>query len=121
MKKLLFLITSLLLVGFSPELIAQKYAAISAEGAVLLENQVALEEVYEIDISNLNFSSQQEGLDYFRELNTPIAFYRPAVDLQKAFLYLQLNEQPEWTTADWNTYLLQHPIVPVAQTESTVK
>ncbi|HKL40557.1 MAG TPA: hypothetical protein VJ894_07755 [Cryomorphaceae bacterium] len=61
-----------------------------------------LKEVYSLDISSMEFSQIEEGVEFFSEKNTDLIMFRPNADGTTATVFLQLSKRPEWTVSEWN-------------------
>ena len=96
-------------------------AVLTKSGAVLLNNDQPLQENYSLDASLFNFESDQQAIDYFKNINTNNVFYRPTLYNGKVQVYLQLKKQPTWTLADWNAYLSEHKAVATETNHETSK
>lgn len=80
-------------------------ATLNKAGQVKLPNDVPLADAYEIDLSGFDFEDEMAAVDFFRSISDQKYFYRPVVSQQVVILYLQRAKAPDWSVADWNTYL----------------
>lgn len=111
LKPLLFsLATGLFLLGST--LCAQAQATVRASfddsGTITLPDSPAPANMYELDISQLNFADVNEAVKFFSSFNTENAYIRPVVSHGIAVLYLRSDS--DQTVEGWNTYLTKHPL-----------
>jgi hypothetical protein len=110
MKKTLMLLLLISITAIHTQAQTQS-AAIARKGHIILPAETALQEVYEFDISPLNFENELDAVAYFRDRADQFYFYRPVLAEQKALLYLQLEAQPDWTINDWNVHLKKRTVI----------
>lgn len=80
-------------------------ADISISGNVVLSVDQPLQSSYELDAAPFNFSDDAEAIEYFKTVNSREVQFRPILQNDVVMMYLQLKLHPEWTKADWTTYL----------------
>lgn len=108
MKRLRHVLSILIVFLLALPSIAQKditKATITEKGIIQIPLDKPLLKSYEVDISDLNFKSDAEALDYFRKYSAALYFMRPVLNESKAILYLDTKSKSEWTVANWNLYL----------------
>lgn len=98
-------------IGISTTALAQNaQATLSKSGAVVLPESETLKSAYEIDASLFNFESNEEAIDYLQSKNSKEVSYRPVLHNGIIMVYLQLKQNPDWTTAQWNAYFAENRI-----------
>jgi len=80
-------------------------AELTQSGIIQIPENEPLTHMYEINISDLNFTNQAEAIAFFKDYNGDGFFIRPVVHHDIAMVYLQLSQNPERSIDDWNTHL----------------
>jgi len=109
MKKLLYATFMLVFVSaFQSHSQAQELVqvSISPTGVLQLPVNASPNDAFKIDVSNLNFASEQEMIQYFNQKCGDNHIFRAVANENAAILHLQTKRQPNWTQSDWNAYLL---------------
>ena len=84
-------------------------------GVIKLPESPSPVQVYEFEISELNFENVQEAVDFFQPFNSDEAFVRPVISQGIAVLYLKGDGTK--TVQQWNAFLSEHPL-PIADLKS---
>lgn len=82
-------------------------ASLSQDGILQLPADAPLSSTYLVDLSNFNFSSEQEMTSFFAgKVNDHFAM-RAIPNLNQAIVYLQVKKNANWSVTQWNAFLSQ--------------
>lgn len=85
---------------------------INNDGSISLPTDQELSQMYAIDITSLEFDSLEEAVDHFSEINSKYLAFRPDIENNTAYLFLQTAKRSQWSVEDWNTLLSDIKIFP---------
>ena len=80
-------------------------ATLSRTLEIKLDESLELQEHYIIDADEFGFESQQEALNYFKDVKADFVAIRPQIPQGKVHIYLQRKQKPNWDLDQWNSYL----------------
>ncbi|MCS7076935.1 MAG: hypothetical protein NZ455_09520 [Bacteroidia bacterium] len=116
MKVILTTLLSILLLLFllfgipSKECYAQhtlpNTASIDANWVVQIPNTTPVVKEYEVSIKPLNFS-QEQAYRFFNWYSENLVIFQLDYPNQRAKITLGTEHRPDWTAADWNSYLIE--------------
>ena len=111
MRRILFSLTLaavLTFTAFTAQSQTLRQATIDDSGVISLPATDTPERAYQFDISDLQFASIQEAVDFFKEFNTNEAFVRPILNQGIAVLYLP--DADEKSVGQWNAYFTERAL-----------
>ena len=82
-------------------------ASLSQEGILQLPANAPLSSTYLVDLSNFNFSSEQEMISFFAAKANDNFAMRAIPHLNQAIVYLQVKKNANWSVTQWNAFLSQ--------------
>lgn len=82
-------------------------ASLTQAGIVQLPAGEPLSETYLIDVSHMDFGSDQQMVAFFAERITDDYIVRAIPQSNQAFLALNVKKNANWTVAQWNARLAQ--------------
>ncbi|MGF1564552.1 MAG: hypothetical protein ACFCUH_04225 [Flavobacteriales bacterium] len=82
-------------------------ASLSQAGILQLPADAPLSSTYLVDLSNFNFSSEQEMVSFFAGKANDHFAMRAIPHLNQAIVYLQVKKNANWSVTQWNAFLSQ--------------
>lgn len=90
--------------------------SLTTEGALALDASQPIKSSYSIPAGTFNFATEQEAINFFAAKQSEEVTYRPVFQNGEVMVYLQINQHPNWTVADWNTYFATNKLRPATMT-----
>lgn len=80
-------------------------ATLSGEGIIELPGNEPLSSNYLVDLSEMDFSSSEEMVEYFSARSNQQFLFRALPERGQVVVVLRTNTQPSWTLEEWNASL----------------
>lgn len=102
----IFLFLGLMLISISAYAQSGTATIASTDSPIVLDvSDDVLYEKWDIDISELGFSSMNDAKYYFDMCTDNLLRYEIIWDEQRAIMLLALSYRSNWTLSDWETYV----------------
>jgi len=79
-------------------------ASINDEMQIKLPADIALQSVYILDISSLEFNDESQAKQFFGMFTENVVHYAVNYDAMEVEIHLHSYADPEWNLDQWNTY-----------------
>jgi hypothetical protein len=80
-------------------------ASLDKAGKVMLQKDEPLQYVNVLDLSGLDFATEESAAAYFSQKNTQLVTFDVDPVEQVVRIRIELRGRPDWTVEDWNQYL----------------
>lgn len=80
-------------------------ASLDKAGKVALQKGEPLHYVNVMDISGLDFATEESAVEYFSQKNTQLVTFDVDPVEQVVRIRIELRGRPDWTVEEWNHYL----------------
>jgi hypothetical protein len=80
-------------------------ANLNANGIIQLPTDKPLDTHYEFDLSQFNFKSDREMLEFLSTKSGSDYFVRANTESKKAILIIDKTQHPDWNAQQWNQHL----------------
>ena len=106
LKQVSLILTALIVCSSLAYAQSERVATLDKQSQVIsVDESIPFGYMYQLDISDYDFSSKAATTEYFKKITTDLVSYKIDHENQEVEVILNVRKKPNWQVKDWNNYL----------------